>query len=76
MVTPNWNKEFDFMCDASDYSMGVVLGQEQRRYSRSYTMPAKSSMKLKRTTLQLKKRCWPWCLLVKNLGLTYWGPML
>ena len=36
-------------------------------------MLAKPSMKLKRTTLQLKKRCWPWCLLVKNLGLTNWG---
>ena len=27
MVTPDWNKEFEIMCDASDYAMGVVLGQ-------------------------------------------------
>ena len=27
MVTPNWNKEFKIMCDASDYAMGAVLGQ-------------------------------------------------
>ena len=27
MVTPDWNKEFKIMCDASDYAMGVVLGQ-------------------------------------------------
>ena len=27
MATPNWNKEFEIMCDASDYAMGVVLGQ-------------------------------------------------
>ena len=27
MVTPDWNKEFYIMCDASDYAMGVVLGQ-------------------------------------------------
>ena len=27
MVTPDWNKEFEIMCDASDFAMGVVLGQ-------------------------------------------------
>ena len=27
METPDWNKEFEIMCDANDYAMGVVLGQ-------------------------------------------------
>ena len=27
MATPNWNKEYEIMCDASDFSMGAVLGQ-------------------------------------------------
>ena len=27
MVTPDWNKEFKILCDASDFAMGVVLGQ-------------------------------------------------
>ena len=27
MLTPDWNKEFEIMFDASDYAMGVVLGQ-------------------------------------------------
>ena len=27
MVTPDWNKEFEIMCDASDYAMKAVLGQ-------------------------------------------------
>ena len=27
MLTPNWSNEFEIMCDASDYAMGVVLGQ-------------------------------------------------
>ena len=26
MATPNWNKEFEIMCDANDYAMGAVLG--------------------------------------------------
>ena len=27
MVTPDWNKEFEIMCDASNYAMRAVLGQ-------------------------------------------------
>ena len=27
MLTPDWSNEFEIMCDASDYAMGVVLGQ-------------------------------------------------
>ena len=27
MAKPNWNKEFEIMCDASDYAIGAVLGQ-------------------------------------------------
>ena len=71
MVTLDWNKEFEIMCDASDFAMGAVLDKELRSCSRPYTMPKKPSMRLKRITPQLKKRCWQWCLLVKNSGLTY-----
>ena len=28
MAKPNWNNEFEIMCDASDYAMGAVLGQK------------------------------------------------
>ena len=30
MVTPDWSKDFEIMCDASDYSMGVVMGQRTK----------------------------------------------
>ena len=63
------------MCDASDYAMGTVLGQKTDKMFRAYTMPAKPSIKLKRTTQLLKKRCWPWYFLVKNSGPIYWDPM-
>ena len=26
MATPDWSKEFEIMCDASDYEMGAILG--------------------------------------------------
>ena len=35
MATPNWNKVFEIMCDASDYVMGVVLGQRIDKTFRS-----------------------------------------
>ena len=28
IAKPYWNKEFEIMCDSSDYAMGVVLGQK------------------------------------------------
>ena len=31
MVTPDRNKEFEIMCDASDYEMEVVLGQRTEK---------------------------------------------
>ena len=31
MLTPNWNNEFEIMCDVSDYVMGVVLGQRTEK---------------------------------------------
>ena len=31
MLTPDWNKDFEIMCDASDYAMGAVLGQRTEK---------------------------------------------
>ena len=30
MITPDWNKEFKIMCDASDYAMVAILGQRNK----------------------------------------------
>ena len=35
MATPNWNKEFEIMCDANDYAMGKVLGQRTEKNFRA-----------------------------------------
>ena len=50
MAKPDWNNEFEIVCDANDYAMGDVLGQRIDKCLGPYTMPAKPSMKLKRTT--------------------------
>ena len=31
MVIPDWNNEFEIMCDASDFAMGSVLGQKTEK---------------------------------------------
>ncbi|XP_028230832.1 uncharacterized protein LOC114411313 [Glycine soja] len=31
MIAPDWSKEFELMCDASDYAMGAVLGQRENK---------------------------------------------
>ena len=31
MAKPDWNREFEIMCDASDFVMGAVLGQKDEK---------------------------------------------
>ena len=31
MEKPDWNREFEVMCDASDFAMGAVLGQKAEK---------------------------------------------
>ncbi|XP_022841909.1 uncharacterized protein LOC111365593 [Olea europaea var. sylvestris] len=31
IITPDWNLSFELMCDASDYAVGVVLGQRRNK---------------------------------------------
>ena len=49
MATLDYNKEFEIMCDASDYAMGAVLGQRTEKIFRAIYMPSKPSMRHKRT---------------------------
>nr|GEY06833.1 reverse transcriptase domain-containing protein [Tanacetum cinerariifolium] len=32
LVVPDWNLQFELMCDASDYAIGAVLGQRKSKY--------------------------------------------
>ena len=50
MATPDWNQEFEIMCDASDYAMRAILGQRIEKIFRANIMLAKPSMRHKRTT--------------------------
>ena len=58
MVTPDWNEEFEIMCDVSDYAMGAVLAQRTKKIFKAIYYASKTSIKHKRTILKLRKRCW------------------
>ena len=59
MEKPDREKEFEIMCDASDYAMGSVLGQRTDKMFKAIYYARKTLMKLKRITQLLKRRCWP-----------------
>ena len=42
MTTPNWNKKIEIMCDASDFSMGAVLGQRIEKTFKSIYYASKT----------------------------------
>ena len=42
MVTPDWNKEFEIMCDASYFAMGGVLGQRIEKLFRAIYYASKT----------------------------------
>ena len=42
MVTPNSNKDFEIMCDASDYAMGAVFGQRTEKIFKAIDYASKT----------------------------------
>ena len=42
MAKPDWTKEFEIMCDASDYAMGAVLGQKIEKMFRAIYYASKT----------------------------------
>ena len=42
LAKPDWNKEIEIMCDASDYAMGAVLGQRTEKVFRAIYYASKT----------------------------------
>ena len=75
MVTPDWNNEFEIMCDDSDYAMGAVLGQRTEKIFKAIYYANKTFNEAQENYSTTEKKMLA-MVLVKNSGLTYWGPML
>ncbi|XP_070019442.1 uncharacterized protein [Nicotiana sylvestris] len=75
IVAPNWEQPFELMCDASDYVMGVVLGQRKDKLMHPiyYTSRTLSGAQLNYTYLiekkESKSRLIRWVLLLQEFDL-------
>ena len=41
IISPDWSKLFEVMCDASEVTLGVVLGQRRKKILHPFTMLVK-----------------------------------
>ena len=55
MATPDWNKEFEIMCDANDYEMGAVLGQRTEKIFRAIYFASKTFNKAQENFSTIEK---------------------
>ena len=55
IISPDWSKTFEVMCDASGVALGVLLGQRRVKILHPITILVKPLMKPKRTTPRMNK---------------------
>ena len=58
MAKPNWNREFEIMCDANDFTMGVVLGQKAEKVFKAIYYANKTFNEAQENYSITEKRCW------------------
>ena len=55
---PNWQLPFEVMCDASDFTIGVVLGQRQDGKPYVIYYASKMLNEVQRNYTTQRKNCW------------------
>ena len=58
---PNWSVPFEIMCDASDYTVGVVLGQTRYRKHHAISYASKTLSGLQLNYATTEKRAPGYC---------------
>ena len=56
MEKPNWNREFEIICDASDFSMGAVLGQKAEKVFKAIYYASTTSNKAQENYSTVEKK--------------------
>ena len=57
VIVPNWSLHFELMCDASDHSVRVLLGQRKNKIFTSFIMLVKPLLMLRSIIPLLKRSC-------------------
>nr|GFB33237.1 reverse transcriptase domain-containing protein [Tanacetum cinerariifolium] len=55
LIAPNWDQPFELMCDASEFTVGVVLGQRVEKHFRSIHYASKTMTQAETTYTTTKK---------------------
>nr|GEX36067.1 reverse transcriptase domain-containing protein [Tanacetum cinerariifolium] len=55
LITPNWDLPFELMCDASDFSIGAVLGQRHEKHFRPIHYASKTLTEAKSNYTKMEK---------------------
>nr|GEY60171.1 reverse transcriptase domain-containing protein [Tanacetum cinerariifolium] len=55
LISPDWDKPFELMCDASDFAIGAVLGQHQEKHFRPIHYAMNFAIKLMKTLIYKEK---------------------
>ena len=57
LQTPNWDLPFEIMCDASDYAVGAVLGQQIDKKPTAIWYASKTLAEAQLNYMMMKKSC-------------------
>ena len=57
MTKPDWNREFEIMCDASDFAMGAVLGQKAEKVFKAIYYASKTFNEAQENYFTTERRC-------------------
>ncbi|XP_052734154.1 uncharacterized protein LOC128196692 [Vigna angularis] len=59
IVAPDWNQDFELMCDASNYAIGVVLGERREKCQRTSNISKRHEMPPLQSILEVEVfDCW------------------
>ena len=58
MAKLDWNKEFEIMCDASDYAMGAILGQRTDKVFKAIYYASKTFNEAQENYSTTERSCW------------------
>nr|GEU48236.1 reverse transcriptase domain-containing protein [Tanacetum cinerariifolium] len=80
LVVPDWNLPFELMCDASDYTIGAVLGQRKSKHFQPihYASKTMTEAQIHYTTTEKEmlvvvyafEKFWPYLILSKSIVYT------
>ena len=73
MRAPNWQLPFEVMCDASDLTIGAVLGQREGGKPYVVYYACKTLNEARRNTPPQRRSCWQWSMPWISSELTWLG---